>query len=560
MSDLAAESFDVDTNHEGSVAWQDLKRRAAFYFVVLASFAPLLVLHFKQLWAFEHYQFFPLLLIAIPVLISHLWVSAPIPRIIRPIWQKSLLLAGLLLLAIAYVAWSPNLAALALAVTAGAILLELYQQGWLSRFLPLWCLFFLLIKLPLNLDIDLIFWLQGLTSTLASRLLDFTGVNHVLAGHIIQTANDKFLVEEACSGIQSLFTLVAAAAIFLTVYRRPWYHCVALVGCAAFWACTINIGRVAGVVIAMQHFGIDISTGTAHQVFGLVLFALAFALLFSSDRLLLFFLESDEVVDIDFEDYPTTDLSATATEEESTEDRSLRLHVQNGSTWIYVIGGGFVLLLVLQLATLALQAESVTVIDPDNPQMITALNENSLPETIGEWERVEFDAESRALTNFMGRNTASWVYRSPRGTATVAIDFPFLGWHELTGCYAALGYDVSAREVLATEDNDKIQSVQAIVAAPDGEVGHLWFSEFLQSGQPLVPAGNSSGTLQYWLSRFQSAFLKQTASLRRDPSSYQVQLLYQSKDPLDEQQATAMRDFHHQTAITLVELIREVTQ
>lgn len=560
MSEMASESIDIAPDHETPEAWQCLKGQVALYAVVLASFVPLLVLHFKQLWGFEHYQFFPLLLIAIPVLIGQLWVSTPTPRHFHWLWHRILLAIGLGLLAIAYLGWSPNLAALAFAVTAGAILLDLYKQGWLSRFLPLWCLFLLLVKLPLNLDIDLIFWLQGLTSTLASQLLDFTGVNHVLAGHIIQTADDKFLVEEACSGIQSLFTLVAAAAIYLTVYRRPWYHCIALVCFAAFWACTMNIGRVAGVVIAMQHFGIDISSGTPHQVFGLILFGLAFALLFSSDHLLLFFFETDRVVDIDFEDYPTTDLNAPAPTELTANQESQSTLPETRNAWTYVVGGGFALLLVLQLGTLALQAEAATVIDPDHPEMIAALDENALPETIGDWKRVEFDAQSRSLTNYMGRNTASWVYQSPQGTATVAIDFPFLGWHELTGCYAAQGYNVSNRQVIANVDEEKFQSVQATVAAPDGEVGYLWFSEFMQAGQPLVPAGNSSGTLHYWVSRFQSAFLKQTASMRRDPSSYQVQLLYQSEQPLSEQQSAALNQFHRETAMALVSVIREVTQ
>ena len=67
--------------------------------------------------------------------------------------------------------------------------------------------------------------------------------NHVLAGYVIDISGHQFVVEEACRGVQTLFALVAMAAILAVRLRRPLVHGALLVASAVFWAIAVNVIR-----------------------------------------------------------------------------------------------------------------------------------------------------------------------------------------------------------------------------------------------------------------------------------------------------------------------------
>ncbi|MEZ6033110.1 MAG: archaeosortase/exosortase family protein [Planctomycetaceae bacterium] len=83
---------------------------------------------------------------------------------------------------------------------------------------------------PLNLDETAVQELQGVTSKIASAFLSMIHVDHLLAGNIIQPLiGGELLVDEACSGVQSLYTLMFIAA-FMGVYRYTLLRTSVLVG------------------------------------------------------------------------------------------------------------------------------------------------------------------------------------------------------------------------------------------------------------------------------------------------------------------------------------------
>lgn len=133
-----------------------------YYLSILICFLPLLILYFRHLWMYEHYRYFPLLLIAFPIVIAQIRVTDPAPREVGHRWELYLVLAGLVTLALAVLNWSPTLAAIAFAVTCGGVLRHYYQSGHLSRFFSSWIVLLFLIKLPWNIDVDLVFWLSTL--------------------------------------------------------------------------------------------------------------------------------------------------------------------------------------------------------------------------------------------------------------------------------------------------------------------------------------------------------------------------------------------------------------
>lgn len=517
--------------------------------MILASFGPLLFLHFQQLWSYGHYQFFPIVLVAVPLLVWYLPGKSDGGNSFGNALTRPLLWISALLLLLATVAWSPNIGAAAAVAATVSLLLHLQSQGLVRnawRFtLPL----LLLIKLPLNLDLDLIFWLQGLTSRLSSQFLDVLAINHVLHGHVIRIPGKHFLVEEACSGIQSLFTLIAGVAVTLILVKRRLLHSLLLTLAAAFWACAINTFRVSSVVIAWTWFGINISTGIPHEILGIILFALAIGMLISTDSLLQLLLDRRLNTG--------QPRGKREIRNSSAEEPSQILPQANWLNWRSVIP--FALLGVTQLGIMVLSSQGTKSIDPDDPRLATAFTAATVPENMGSWQRDSFKTESRSVTNYMGRNSASWIYRRGDSEVIVSVDYPFLGWHDLGRCYQAQGCVISGHTILSADDRS-CNTVTCEVLSPGGIVGSLWFSEFRESGEPLTPLNNDAGSAQYWMSRLESSVLRQTASLRSNPSNYQVQLLVYPDQPLTQKDREELLTLHRQTAENIVAAIREATK
>src|SRR5438045_3787317 len=69
--------------------------------------------------------------------------------------------------------------------------------------------------LPLLLPRDgrLCYGLQGFTSKVASRVLDYVPVLHYLDGNTFEIGSRSYLVDKACSGINSLYS-----TLFVTLF------------------------------------------------------------------------------------------------------------------------------------------------------------------------------------------------------------------------------------------------------------------------------------------------------------------------------------------------------
>ncbi len=118
-------------------------------------------------------------------------------------------------------------------------------------------------------------------------MLDAFGVFHYRAGNVIEVNGRKLMVEQACSGINSLYSLLACTLFMVFLTRRGWIHGTLLVVAAIAWVLCANVARVSGVALMESRLGVDLSSGWRHDAFGVLLFALAVGLLFSTDQFLL---------------------------------------------------------------------------------------------------------------------------------------------------------------------------------------------------------------------------------------------------------------------------------
>jgi len=256
--------------------------------LLLAAHVPYLLTYWISLWSQSHYQFFPFALAAF------VWLffsrrNGNVPR-----WSvASLVLFGMDVLCLGIGVWlnSPWLVAVGMIAWLLAWSLNFADEtdrrslGYLVL-LPL-----MTIRLPLNMDQNAIHWLQRMTTTVASQFLNQLKMLHVREGNIIEFPGKSFLIAEACSGVQSLFTILFLASLVICLRRRSFVHGILLL-CSGFaFAGLMNIARVMTIAVAWQTSALDLSTGLVHEVLGYCCLAIAAALLMSADACLGFFLD-----------------------------------------------------------------------------------------------------------------------------------------------------------------------------------------------------------------------------------------------------------------------------
>ena len=115
---------------------------------------------------------------------------------------------------------------------------------------------------------------------------------HLRKGNTIELPDKQLLVEEACSGVQSLFTVLFLAALIVCWRRRGILHAVPLILSGVVFAGAMNVFRISAIAVAWQDNQLDLSHGWYHDALGYMALLLAILLLVSTDALLLFFMAS----------------------------------------------------------------------------------------------------------------------------------------------------------------------------------------------------------------------------------------------------------------------------
>ena len=254
----------------------------------MLSFVPILVMHAQMLWARPHYHLFPLVIPGAIVLAIR---QRPRFDRLQPgslAWGSALGVACWGLLALGVLFDSPLVGTIS---ALGTLATAVYLIGGLSllRLLaPAGAVLMLAIPLPRSIDTRLVTALQNGVSRWASATLDTLGVYHAMEGNVVDVGSARLLVDQACSGINSLFTLLFGALMYVLWEKLSAVRALCLMGVSLFWVMVGNMARIVTVVVLSVRTGIDASTGWTHWWLGLVAYALMLGLVASTDRLFAF--------------------------------------------------------------------------------------------------------------------------------------------------------------------------------------------------------------------------------------------------------------------------------
>ncbi len=470
------------------------------FLILLLGHLPLLFIDFSNTWQQPHYQFFPFAFIAFFAL---LW-SRQHSRNPRPKLILCLVVIDVLLLSAAVALRSPWLASvglwhLLLAVAVSRKDKETGSSLAYLAFLPL-----LAVRLPVNMDVLVIQNLQDLTSRIASKVLNLVGCLHLRDGNVITLTSKSLLVEEACSGIQSLFTMLFLAILICCYNRRRPFHATLVIGSAVFFAGFMNVLRVITVALAEDWWQLDLTAGWSHDVLGYAVLGMAAGLVYNFDFFLLGF--TAPVPDVDL-DMPNVQFRNPFVAAFNWLIATETLHRPGGLDAVQArqpmsFRKSVILSIILCLVGIAAQA-SALLSRPDRSarsDFITTkeiLSESSVDTAIAGFQRTNYEIEERDRTSDNGSFSNVWDFQGNSLMARVSCDHSFRGWHDLRDCYRGTGWEVMETQVDRTDSDWPAMQVK-LNKIHNGSHAILFFSLFDVTGKPFRPpeAGNMTGLLQ----------------------------------------------------------------
>ncbi len=149
--------------------------------------------------------------------------------------------------------------------------------------------FFLLFMVPLPgaLVQALTLPLKSAVSIVASNVLYLVGYPIGRTGVTLTIGPYQLLVADACSGLNSLFTLESLGLLYMNImnYKSKARNVILAVGIVPI-SFIANVIRVMILVLITYHMGDEMGQGFAHEFAGLVLFSVALVLTYGLDRLL----------------------------------------------------------------------------------------------------------------------------------------------------------------------------------------------------------------------------------------------------------------------------------
>lgn len=533
---------------QSSVARQliDFVRSRIALSLLLAAHLPFLFAYYTSLWKQQsHYQFFPFALAAFAVLFwqrrstdGEKWTRLPLALIVLDI---NCMIVGAAI-------ESPWMFAFGMSCSIVALCLATTDQGFNRRLTYLSLLPLLTIRLPVNGDMQVIHGLQGITTTIASKSLQRFGILHVRSGNVLDFPGKRFLVEEACSGVQSVFTILFIAALIICVKRRTLAHGVVLLGSGIIFAGLMNVTRVITIAVAWDRHNTDLSTGWQHDAIGYGCLAVAALLLWSADSFLAFI--TDTVPDVrrpgpvgafrnpliaawnyffTVAETPATSAGRAAVAAATKDGRSV--------TMIYTVLSG-----ALCATLLVAQASSFFGRSSGAPAPaaagLTSFPETLLPATLEGFVIDQYAAEIRDATDVPGAFSSVWNATRDGLTARVSCDYPYSGWHNQHEAYAERDWHVLSVEV--RPGAEQWDAVIARMAHPSGgRHAIVIYSIFNQSHQAVQPHGiGSTGELV-----LQRVFGSGDAA-RQNAVTYVCQIYAETTLPADEQQLKELMALH----------------
>jgi len=469
-----------------------LQKGNGLFLIALLAHLPLSIEYGLRMWRTGHYQFFPLLMAAVFYLIfTRVHKTSRVntlPRLVYPLLGISgtLLLASVLLFSstiwmLSFVFW---------------VAVFIYGHwGWpgLKTAAPAWVLLIYIVPIPGNLDVVLVTKMQFMASQLASWILDALGQIHFRDGVVLITEKKQFFTDEACSGVRSLFSSMAAISMYGVIRcYPPWRHFFNI-GQTIVWVIVGNALRVATVVFVSDNWTNAIASGANHEMLGLIVFMIIILLALSTDRAINAWHSNEfglggfglyEYVPDDKNDLESHGASADTPSPVTLPPQ----HAPSLLSW-----GVLALFLVAFFASSKLYYKKTVESELYNFQSteLAAVEADILPNKINGWTLRGFDYEARNKHSLLAPESYIWKFSKNNKIAIVSLDGPYSEYHHLANCYSGLGWQPTSEDLYSIGEEDMTDALNCtqIKMNKNGDYGLVLFSAQDRTGNLILPGG-----------------------------------------------------------------------
>lgn len=563
--------------------------------VPLIAMSPLLLIQFQKLMNRPERQFFPILVaIALYFPIRHLIsVHGQQEEAVtrgRLNWTIGIFAFSVLTFLIGAWVFSPWLAHLAaLGIFLVWVLGRCASVPWSTA--AAWTgLLMVTLPLPFGRDEGLVNWLQRSSSAACGYALDALMVPHMRNANIIEIKGIQLFVEEACSGIGSMYALLAAAALLLLINRRSFLCSLLVLASVPVWAMMGNFVRLLTIALAQEYFQRDLSHGLDHELLGVMTFALAAMGLWMTEWLLAGFMQpfppSSPEFNFVFQTlnavlcWPERDPLSLIDEieDETPQERELRQardrarrEAEDAKIARVELWQQKPVRLIAQLASAIMLAfgvlPAIVVSREVSPSMLSfglteyskeqlakLPNKESLPPSLGEWKLVNFAAETRSTASALGAHSLIWEYRKQEQRFLISMDFPFRGYHPLEVCYGNSGWNRSYVLAVSDPSESKWDWREFSMDNQFGSRGFVCYSMLTEECEPFanVIASDVNINITGRLRELLGPTTMRTAPVF-DPLCYQIQIVCESGRKLTDEELEDLR----QQFFAARELLRE---
>lgn len=243
----------------------------------------------NSIWQEDEYAHGPIILAVI------LWLIWDKRRIFLDAHTSTAPVPGITLLALGllcYVVGRPqNITILEIGslapILAGTLLA---MRGWPALRGMWFMLLFIVFLVPLpGIFVDAMTGpLKQQVSAIAEQILYAAGYPIARSGVVLTIGQYQLLVADACSGLNSMFSLSAIGLLYLYLVRRKsWLHNGLILASLLPIAFCANILRVIFLVLVTYHFGDAAGQGFLHGFSGMALFIVALTLIILIDTVLI---------------------------------------------------------------------------------------------------------------------------------------------------------------------------------------------------------------------------------------------------------------------------------
>jgi exosortase/archaeosortase family protein len=339
------------------------------------------------------------------------------------------------------------------------------------------------------------------------------------------------MVEEACSGIHSLFSCLCVIVFISVVQRYGLIRILINVAQSVVWVVAANALRVFLVVYAHVVWAIALDSGWRHEALGVMTYAIALLMSISTDRLMQFIVPHGGATvakkDSDYETSknPLAQLLAFVEDSRVRLNKFLDRPRLNESISLKLVAGVLVLLF-LPLSAVSygrvvsrwFAAPAAAAIDaPESLGDIGSLltKVGAMPSGVDGWTLVNTERVDRSPDDPLGMSSLIHTYQGHGLEVSFSVDGYYSGWHDLAYCYTALDWKLKD-QANSRDELTKYFSTRLNLWADDGQYLLNYFSCFDSQLIPVRPGDQSIGTIRTFENLLERVGLR-PAPAEKDP-------------------------------------------